>query len=264
MKLRETFWQWGHPEGCFNADYGNNKVARMTPMEGCLYLGINKTFMVPMELEVNRRQYNKSFETLSEVGWELTVDYEGGIKPEQADPFIADSKEFKNITCVVLDDFVRGKKKLYQKLTPESLWALREHLHENNLAMWMVLYTHEFGVNAEDDEEFKAYIEPFDGIIMWNWKESAYREIPEKWEIFKALTPNQRRLFGCYLYNFGEKCECTGEAVKWQLDFYREKMFAGEAEGVVLHTNAMADLDFEAYDACREWMALHGDDEFPG
>ena len=83
----------------------------------------------------------------------------------------------------------------------------------------------------------------------------------KKFEIFKKITPKNRRMFGCYLYNFGERKQATGEAVKWQLDFYLEKIRAGEAEGVVLHTNTMADLDYEAYDAALEWMAEHGDEE---
>ena len=141
---------------------------------------------------------------------------------------------------------------------------IRERLHNNevrSLEMWMVLYTHEFGVDPEKDEDFKRYIEPFDGIIMWTWEEKDVPLIPEKFEIFKQLTEKQRRMFGCYLYNFGEKCQATGTAVTWQLDWYREKLLAGEAEGVVLHTNTMADLDYEAYDAAIAWMQKHGDEE---
>jgi hypothetical protein len=96
---------------------------------------------------------------------------------------------------------------------------------------------------------------------MWTWCESDVPLIPEKFEFFKKYTPNTRRMFGCYLWNFGEHKEATGEAVKWQLDFYLEKIKAGEAEGIVLHTNTMADLDYEAYDAALEWMAEHGDEE---
>lgn len=84
--------------------------------------------------------------------------------------------------------------------------------------------------------------------------------IPEKFEIFKKLTEGKRRLFGCYLYNFGEKCRATAKAVTWQLDWYREKILRGEAEGVVLRTNTMADLDYEEYDAAIEWMEKHGDE----
>ena len=70
-------------------------------------------------------------------------------------------------------------------------------------------------------------------------------------------------MFGCYLWNFGEEKPATGEAVKWQLDWYRERILAGEAEGVVLHTNTMADLDLEAYDVACEWMDKHGDEVLP-
>jgi dipeptidyl-peptidase-4 len=82
-------------------------------------------------------------------------------------------------------------------------------------------------------------------------------------EVFKKMTPNNRRMFGCYLWNFGEQKEATAEAVRWQLDWYREKILLGEAEGVVLHTNTMADLDYEAYDVAEAWMEEHGDEEVP-
>lgn len=48
----------------------------MTPMEGCLYLGVRNTFMVPVGWEVDHRQYNKSFTTLRQVGWEC---YDAGF-----------------------------------------------------------------------------------------------------------------------------------------------------------------------------------------
>lgn len=127
--------------------------------------------------------------------------------------------------------------------------------------MWMVLYTREFGLEGQSDDELIPFLEPMNGIIMWTWEEKDVPLIPEKFEIFKRLTPNNRRMFGCYLYNFGERKQATGAAVKWQLDFYREKLYAKEAEGIVFHTNTMADLDYEAYDAALEWMAIHGDEE---
>ncbi|MBQ2696341.1 MAG: hypothetical protein IJF61_03460 [Clostridia bacterium] len=259
MKLRDKFWLWGHPEGRYNFEYGNNKESRMTPMEGCLYLGVRNTFMVPVGWDVNRRQYNKSFTTLRQVGWEC---YDAGFNPELIEPYIEDAKDFSNIGCVVLDDFQRGD--VYKKMPVENLWKIRERLHNNDvrrLDMWMVLYTREFGLDPEKDQDFMRYIEPFDGIIMWTWHERDVVLIPEKFEIFKKMTPHNRRMFGCYLYNFGERKQATGEAVTWQLDWYREKILAGEAEGVVLHTNTMADLDYEAYDAAIRWMNEHGDEE---
>ncbi len=262
MLLRDKFWLWGHPGGSYNNKYGNNRISRMTPMEGCLYLGVKNTFMIPAGPDdVNRRQYNKSFKTLKEVGWEC---YSAGKDPELIEPLISDAKDFPNIGRVVFDDFQRDGE--YKNIPIENLWKVRKRLHENevrSLGMWMVLYTHEFGLDAEKDADFERYIQPFDGVIMWTWKEKDVPLIPEKFEIFKNLTPNNRRMFGCYLYNFGENKQATGKAVTWQLDWYRDKLLKGEAEGIVLHTNTMADLDYEAYDAANEWMEAHGDEIVP-
>ena len=264
MKLRDRFWLWGHPEGRYNnneENFGLMEDSRMTPMECCLYLGVPNTFMVPVGWQVNRRQYNKSFKTLKNVGWEF---FRKINTPELIEDYIAEAREFPNISCVVFDDFKFNMKKHSYDELKKNLTEVISRLHNNDvkrLDAWMVLYTHEFGVDGELDREFQPIMDLFDGIIMWNWEESHYKEIPEKFECFKTLTSKNRRMLGCYLYNFGESRQATGEAVRYQLDRYREWILAGEAEGVVLHTNTMADLDYEAYDACLDWMALHGDEE---
>ena len=270
MKLRDNCWLWGHPEGRYNHEYGNELESRMTPMEACQYLGIRNTFMIPVGWDVNRRQYNKSFTTLNGVAWEC---YNAGRDPSVVEPLIQEAADFPNIKAVVFDDFQRGGAKQYSQIPVENLRNVHERLHNNEvrpLDMWMVLYTHEFALDPNDpasapyDEElFKDYVKPFDGIIMWTWAEKDVPLIPAKYEAFKELTKGQRRLFGCYLWNFGQKKQATPEAVKRQLDFYREKIMAGEAEGIVLHTNTMADLDYPAYDAAIEWMNEHGDEELP-
>ena len=270
MKLRDRIWLWGHPEGRYNGKYGNEGISRMTPMECCQYLGIRNTFMVPDGWEINRRQYNKSFTTLNCVAWEC---YNAGKDPAVVEPLIREAGDFENIHGVVFDDFQRGGAAEYKKIPVENLWYVRDRLHNNNirpLDMWMVLYTHEFDLDPNDpaskpyDEEgFKPYVEPFDGIIMWTWSEKDVHLIPQKYEAFKKLTAGKRRMIGCYLWNFGQKKPATGDAVKWQLDWYRERLLDGEIEGIVLHTNTMADLDLESYDVALQWMKEHGDEELP-
>jgi len=266
MKLRERFWLWGHPEGCFNGKCGNEGVSRMTPMEFCCYMNIGNTFMVPMGHKVNRRQYNKSFTALRHSGWEC---FGAGLNPELIERNIEEAREFPNINCVVFDDFKNrdeSPEPRYTQIPWDNFMKVIDRVHNNDvrrLDAWMVLYTYLFGVDEEDDTAFQPWMDTFDGIIMWTWKESDVPLIPEKWEIFKKLTPKNRRMFGCYLWNFGESKEATREAVLWQLDFYREQILKGDAEGVVLHTNTMADLDYDAYDAALEWMNEHGDEIVP-
>ena len=265
MKLRENYWLWGHPEGVYNNRFGNEGISRMTPMEACLYLGIRNTFMVPVGVPLSRRQYNKAFTTLKQVGWEC---YPAALDPSVVEPLIAEAADFPNIGCVVLDDFIQqsAKANLEDDAIIDNLWKIRDRLHNNNvrkLDMWMVLYTNEFCIDdPAADEKVRKFIEPFDGVTMWT-SEAELPKIDEKYATFKMLTPNQRRMFGCYLWNFIESKPANAEAVSWQLDWYREKIMAGEAEGIVLHTNTMADLDYEAYDAALAWTEKHGDDELP-
>ena len=261
MLLRDKFWLWGHPEGRYNNDYGNDKPSRMTPMECCCYLGIRNTFMVPVRWEVNHRQYNKSFTTLRQVGWECREACEN---PEAVLPYIEAAKDFPNIGCLVFDDF-QGYT-MDREVSVDNIWKARELMKNNDvrpLDLWMVQYTYLFGEDEKQDEKFAKFIEPFDGLIMWTWEEKDVHKIPEKFELLKQQAAGKRFMFGCYLYNFGERKQATGEAVKWQLDWYREKIMSGEAEGVVLHTNTMCDLDFEAYDVAYAWMQEHGDEVIP-
>jgi len=266
MKLRDKFWLWGHPEGCYNNMYGNTGISRMTPMECCLYLGLRNTFMVPdgehVNHKVNNRQYNKSFTTLRQVGWEFGgASIASGGKLDAIDEFLSDAKDFPNIGCTVFDDFKSGNR--YKNVPLENLVKIHDKFHNNDvrrLDTWMVLYTEQFGLKAQDDEDFKPYLNSFDGVIMWTWKESDVPLIPEKFEILKKMAPSTRRMFGCYLWNFGEQKPATADAVIWQLNWYRERILAGEAEGVVMHTNTMADLDLPSYDAARAWMMEHGDE----
>ena len=67
-------------------------------------------------------------------------------------------------------------------------------------------------------------------------------------------------MLGLYLYNFGECRPATAEAARWQLERYTQLLRAGEIEGIVLHTNTMADLDHPAYDVETAWMREHGDE----
>ncbi len=146
MKIKDRFRLWGHPEGRYNNECGNDKISRMTPMEGCSYLGVNNVFMIPVGVDVNRRQYNKSFRRLNNVAWEVDA---AGLDPTVVDQVIEEAKEFPNITACVLDDFQFLRKE--GKTNIECIWETRERLHtkgDKPLDMWMVLYTHEFGTDA--------------------------------------------------------------------------------------------------------------------
>ena len=63
MILRDKFWLWGHPEGRYNNnadDFGCMDEFGMTPMEGCIYLGVKNVIMVPADgwKNMEMKKYN--------------------------------------------------------------------------------------------------------------------------------------------------------------------------------------------------------------
>ena len=268
--LKDKLWLWGHPEGHYNNDYGNPDISRMTPLEGALYLDCSGVFMIPAGAKVNRRQYHMSFTPLKRVGWDLLRDDNGdpengaGVNMEVVDELIEESKEFENISCGVFDDFYACGR--YKKYPLEQIKKVSERLHTAGprpLDMWMVLYTHEFGVDEQAEKEFAPYFEPFDGIIMWTWSDRLLDEFEDKYKMFSEIAKDKKRMIGLYLYAFGNKRQANPEKVLWQLDRYLELLKAGEIEGICLHTNTMADLDHEAYKVCKEWLNIHKNDVVP-
>ncbi len=271
MKLKDRFWLWGHPEGRYNAIWKEKGVenptpveikSRMTPTEFCVYMGIQKVFMIPLDVDVNRRQYNLSFRRMSDVAWEC---FDATADITKLERYINEAKDFPNITGVVLDDFFQ-RDGAYKGIPAEQLWKIRERLHNNEvrpLDFWMVVYTNDVCTAEVPAEVSKSYIEPLDGITLWCWCEKDIQEVTDKWNNFLELSPGKRRLLGVYLWNFGEGKPATAKSVVEQLDFCLEKIRAGELEGAILHTNTMGDMDLEAYTACEKWMDEHGDEEVP-
>lgn len=159
--LKDKLWLWGHPEGKYYNEYGNTELSRMTPLEGAMYLDCTGLFMVPVGVQINRRQYNHSFKPMARVGWDLLRNNDGvslhgaGANPDFAKELVEEAREFKNITCGVFDDFIAGGR--YKKFPLENIYKTADILHNNDvrrLDMWMVLYTDEFGVDAEKMRNF--------------------------------------------------------------------------------------------------------------
>ena len=99
-KLKDRLWLWAHPEGKYYNEYGNTELSRMTPLEGAMYLDCTGLFMVPVGVQLNRRQYNHAFRPMQRVGWDLLRDNDGvslkgaGVNPDFAKELIEEAKEF--------------------------------------------------------------------------------------------------------------------------------------------------------------------------
>ena len=75
-----------------------------------------------------------------------------------------------------------------------------------------------------------------------------------------AATPGKRRLAGCYMWNYGEKCPLTAEQMQHQLDVYLKYLRSGELEGMILCSNCIADIGLPTVEQTRRWIDRYGDE----
>lgn len=237
---------WGHPT---NSLVGHTKRdSDMSPADSLRYFGINKVFYVPMHRPTDMPQCNKELAFAEKVGWSIE-------SIADIDKIIGQSKEFPNISIGVFDDFFSedNKDSNYKNYSEEQLKSIRDKLHEAGLEMWVVFYS------MQIDNEAQKLLSIFDGVTFWFWDEPTKEEFIEKSRWFINMTKGQKRLMGCYLFNFSKSCEVSAEMVLFQLEKNKELMQQGILDGVILHTNAVGNLGYEAFEAAKKWLDKEGD-----
>ncbi len=248
----------GHAAGAHN--HLLPRPSRMTPTEAALYLGVPNICMVcfgnqpqpPFDREC------LAMSTMKSVIWSIVGDASSNDNAKtlgHLDEILRLSRKFDNIHGVIFDDFFEdSRRRIY---TPKVLSNIHHRLNENShtpLSMWTVLYDHQLL------PENQAAIDAFDGVTFWTWKGSDLAHFPANFHTFCTMTPGKRRMLGCYLYNYGEQAFFTRDDMARQLDAYAECLSRGEAEGIILLSNTVCDLELEAVAYARDWIALHGND----
>ncbi len=261
-KLRDRFWIWGHPAGSLNVEDSPINESDLPPVEGTYYLGARNTFLVPMDVPVDRRHETELAKDVRDIGWAINYAWE---HPENVTEVCNLAKDYKNLSRGIFDDFFcdTNPKNNYKNYTPEGLAEIREELHAAGLEFWVVLYTENFG--QVDMDIIRDFLKEFDGISLWFWNE---KEVIEDYDrlldIYLELSEGKKRMIGCYLYDFGPMAQATGEVVVRQLEREKELIKDGTIEGVILHTNAVVAKEglepYEAVKACVKWMNENGDE----
>ena len=232
------------PANSLHGAFNVTKESHVTPVEGMRYLGAQNIFYVPMGRPVDRRACNEEMREVRRVGWSMESE-------ANLNDLIAQKPDFPNLSIAIFDDFFceENGSANYTRYPVEKMIEMREKLHAAGMEMWVVFYTR----NIQDDS-WKPYLKVFDGVTCWFWDEPDEAEFDRRVSWFFAETEGQKRMIGCYLYNFGQNREATPASVRYQLDRDLSFMRDGKIQGVILHTNAVGDLGFAAYDEAALWV----------
>jgi hypothetical protein len=259
--VRERLWLWGHDAGAHNESWGLPKPSRITPVEAAAYLDIPNVLMVryagrpPLPYD----QYNVPFRALKQVVWSI-VGAEGETDPAEREHVLALAAREPNITGVIMDDFfagvaATGKKSDATALSLEQLRQLRDHLRVpgRRLSLWAVLY------ESQIDQALEEYIPLLDVLSFWTWDSEKLKDLLSNFADVERLAGTCRKVLGCYLWDYGKKQPMPLDLMQHQCTAGLELLQTRRIEGIIFLASCICDLELEAVEWTRRWIADVGE-----
>jgi len=74
----------------------------------------------------------------------------------------------------------------------------------------------------------------------------------------ERVAPNSARLLGCYMWDYGKKRRMPLDLMQHQAEFGLELLQNGRIEGIIFLASCICDLELEAVEWTRNWIAQHG------
>ena len=256
MTVKDRLWLWCHPAGSHNGIYGVPRDSRITPVEACCYLGIRNALMVryhdygpfpPFD------QYALPFQALDRVVWSV-VGASGQTDDETRRAVLDLARRIPNLTGVMMDDFFRGHDRdgtFSAALSLDELRKMRGELRlaDRTLDLWVVLYSREL------DEPVQDYLALSDVVTFWLWTSEEIPSIETSFGRFEQVAAKQRKVLGCYLYDYGNKQPMPLELMKAQCDFGLTMLKSGRIEGMIFLASCVCDIELETVEWLRGWVA---------
>lgn len=262
--IKDNFWLWGQSAGTHHAAYDNiYKLPgenRMTPAQGCEYLGIPNCCRVVMGNHPTPPFDDESREmaNLKQVVWSI-VGSCGSVRNNvglgDVDEVIRQAKMFPNVTGGVLDDFLNQARRDLFPL--EKVVQLRNKLNTEvgrPMNLWVVMYDEQLS------DPVQPYLDVCDVITFWTWCGSNLVNLDSNMQRVIEMTPGKRRLAGCYMWDYGVSKPLDIAQMKYQCERYLSYIRKGWIEGIIFCSNCIADIGLDTVEWTRNWIREVGNE----
>lgn len=259
MMKRDALWLWGQDIGSHHATLNNcwklPGENRMGPVEGSAYLGVPNICRVAMGNlpEPPFFEEAEKLKDIPKVVWSVIGDggskrTDGGNTDLQA--VIDVAKVYPNIIGGIMDDFFSDARMAVY--TADVIRDIAGTLHQNNLDLWTVLYTHEL------HKPIAEHLRHCDVITFWTWHAEDLIHLEENMTRLESVLAEPRPIYqGVYFWDYGASRPMPMELMKHQLEVGYRLYEAGKIKGMVFCSNTIADIGLETVEYTRQWLNAH-------
>lgn len=257
--IRDHLWLWAHQEGSHNGQYGLPADSAITPAEGAQYLGLSNVIMVCYrgQPEPPFDGYAQSLQSLDRVVWSIVGDAGSTRNDEKSDleEVITLAARQSNITGGIMDDFFTppGSPKLSRYDLPQ-IAEFRDRLHSaaRPLDLWVVLYDHQLDMPVQE------HLKLCDVVTFWTWTASELSNLETNFAHAETLIDDRKKVLGCYMWDYGAAQPIPLELMRYQCETGLQWLRQGRINGLIFLASNLCDLDVEAVEWTRDWIARVG------
>jgi hypothetical protein len=121
------------------------------------------------------------------------------------------------------------------------------------LRLGVTLYTHQLGIALD------PYLKLFDDVSLWTWEAPDLKDLAQNLERCETLAPHSDKLLGLYMYDYGRHLSMPAERMERQCDMALEWLQEGRIRGMIFLASCICDLELEAVEWTRNWIAQVAD-----
>jgi hypothetical protein len=207
-------------------------------------------------------QFALPFRPLKEVVW--SVVGATGQTDDKEQTFVLElAASHPNISGVMMDDFFAagseepGDRNMLAASPLDKLSELRSRLtvDRRRLNLWAALYDYQL------DKPIDKYLQLLDKVSLWTWDSQNLNGLKNNLERLEKLAPTSGKTLGCYMWDYGKKRPMPLDLMQHQFELGLEWLKTGRIEGIIFLASCICDLELEAVEWTRSWIATVGDQE---
>lgn len=264
--LRDRLWMWGHDAGSLKNSFGiGSQGGNIMPGDAIKYMGIPNVCMVrftgtplpPFD------DYVRQFAHAKRLTWSF-VDGDGRHTTEQKKQQALDlAAKLPNFAGLDMDDFFIGdavpKSDAAEAPAHLSVAQVQQVQKElvvrgRKLGLSIVLYSNQL------HPAIKRHLDTVDVVYFWTWRARDLRNLESNFTTYRKIVPSKRTLLGIYMWDFGDKKPMPLDMMEHQCRLGLQWLNKGEIEGMIFHCTPLCDMNLEAVEWSKNWIARHADD----